>query len=155
MLIKKINSLKHIFYYHLFFSYNYLLFRSLIFSGKKIRAFNYFINFKYNLKLSENFDPFLIFLTAMIRISPEFTLSALKLSGIIYWVPAPITLKKKVTLVVRWIVKLLKSSTQQRSMQAVIKALKSSIYKKGVLIAEKKKFYSKGLVNRHLLRYFS
>lgn len=72
------------YYYYLFFSYNVLFFRSLIFSGKKLRAFNLFLDLKYSLKQEESFDPFFVFLVSMMRLSPEFTLSALKLSGIVY-----------------------------------------------------------------------
>lgn len=143
------------YYYYLFFSYNVLFFRSLIFSGKKLRAFNLFLNLKYNLKLEESFDPFFIFLVSMMKLSPEFTLSALKLSGIIYWLPIPITLKKKITLSVKWAVKLLRTKNNRRKLDVIVKALKSSIYNKGILLLEKKSFYSKGLMNRHLLKYFS
>lgn len=141
-------------YYHFFFLYNNLFFKSLIVSGKKMKAFNIFVILKYSLKLEENYDPYYVFLISMMRLSPEFVLSALKLSGIIYWLPAPITLKKKVTLSVKWAIRLLKNSRGRRKWILLIKALKSSIYNKGPLMLEYKSYYTKGLVNRQMLQYF-
>lgn len=87
-MVKKMVALSHIsknnYYHYLFFAYNSLFYNSLIFNGKKLRAFNLFIRFKYLLKREEAFDPFFTFLVAMMRLSPEFRLSALKLSGVLY-----------------------------------------------------------------------
>jgi ribosomal protein S7 len=144
------------YYYYLFFLYNMLFFKCLIFSGKKLKAFHLFLELKFRLKRAEKFDPFFIFLVAMMRVSPQFALSALKLSGIIYWVPISIYLRKKIFLSVKWVVKLIRLGQRKgKKMEGLVKALILSIYNKGTFIVEKKKFYSKGIVNRHLLRFFS
>lgn len=55
-------------------SYHNLFYRSLIFKGKKLWAFNFLCNLKYELKIKENIEPFWIFLVALIKISPEVLL---------------------------------------------------------------------------------
>lgn len=142
-------------YEFLFFSYNSAFFKLLIGAGAKIRAFNLFVQLKYKLKVEEDFDPYIIFLVSMMKISPQFTLSALKLSGVVYWVPIPIFLRKKITLSIKWVIALIRKIDANKRLEALVKAMTNSIYNKGILMVEKKNFYSKGLVNRHLLKFFS
>src|SRR5699024_12107753 len=90
-------------YLKLWYRYHRLFFHRLICRGKKIIAFNTFINVKYRLKLSEETNPYLTFLAAMIKASPTIFLLPLKTGRFLHGVPAPITSKKKLTLAVSWV----------------------------------------------------
>src|SRR3546814_2431241 len=54
---------------------------SLIFNGKKLKAFNNFLKIKQGLKLKEFFDPYIIFLVSMMKITPDISFLSLKLGG--------------------------------------------------------------------------
>jgi hypothetical protein len=64
-------------------------------------AFNNFLKIKQGLKLREKFDPFLIFLVSMMKITPNVILMPLKKSGVMQGVPFPISFKKQVTFAVK------------------------------------------------------
>jgi ribosomal protein S7 len=74
-----------------------LFFGFLIIKGKKIKAFNTFLKIKNQLKKRECFDPALIFLVALIKVTPVVILRPYKVSGVVYGVPLPITYKKQFT----------------------------------------------------------
>ena len=78
-----------------------MFFGALISSGKKIKAFNKFIQIKYHLKQIETLDPYLIFLTALIRVTPSIYLRPLRLGSFTQGVPLPITEKKRATFAVK------------------------------------------------------
>jgi len=78
------------------YKYHYHFFQSLIYCGRKLWAFNFFINIKYGLKQIENIDPLIIFFVAIINISPEVLLFPLKLGGLVSEVPMPISVKKQI-----------------------------------------------------------
>jgi len=80
------------------YKYHYHFFQSLINCGKKLWAFNFFLDIKYGLKKIENIDPLIIFFVAIINISPEILLFPLKLGGLVSEVPMPISVKNKLFL---------------------------------------------------------
>ncbi len=77
--------------------------------GFKIFAFNRFILIKEELKLKEKGDPYLIFLVALMKISPKLKLQQMKMFGINIKLPLPVTQKKGIVLAVKWALKLLKN----------------------------------------------
>jgi ribosomal protein S7 len=73
----------------------------LIFNGNKLRAFNQVLCIKQGLKHREMNDPFLIFLVAMMKITPDIMFSSIKLGGASYNVPLPITENQRVVFSVK------------------------------------------------------
>lgn len=86
---------------HLLFRYHNLFFGRLITKGKKIRAFNKFVELKKILKDKESVDPLLIFLVAMINITPIIFARPLKLGAQVHGVPTPIREAKQVSFAVK------------------------------------------------------
>jgi len=76
-------------------------FGSLLFRGKKILAFNTFLQIKNGLKRKEKFDPFLVFLVAMMKITPSLVLLPIRKSGALHGVPFPISQRKQITFAVK------------------------------------------------------
>jgi len=128
-----------------------VFFGSLIFSGFKLVAFNNFIKIKQGLKKKEFLDPYKLFLVAMMMITPNIYLLPLKLGGRAVGVPLPITEKKKVTMGVKFLLKLLKDKNHVLSIETVVNLLVSSIYGKGLSIEKKLAINKVGSLNRHLL----
>jgi len=128
-----------------------VFFGSLIFSGFKLVAFNNFVKIKQGLKKKEFFDPYKLFLVAMMMVTPNIYLLPLKLGGRAVGVPLPITEKKKVTMGVKFLVKLLKDKNHVLSVEAVVELLVFSIYGKGLSIEKKQAVNKIGSLNRHLL----
>jgi ribosomal protein S7 len=62
-----------------------------------LSAFFFFLKLKKYLKIKEESDPFLIFLVAMLRITPNIILLPLKKGGALQGIPFPISEKKKIT----------------------------------------------------------
>jgi len=77
------------------------MFGSLIFRGRKLTAFKMMLNIKARLKEKEGVEPSLIFLVAMLRITPEIMLRFVKMGGSRQGVPAPISSKKRITFAVK------------------------------------------------------
>lgn len=77
-----------------------LFFGSLIFKGKKIWAFNFFLNLKAELKKREQIDPFWLLLISFMKIMPEIMLFPRKLGGRVQGVPLPISERKQYTFVI-------------------------------------------------------
>ena len=59
------------YYIYLGFRYHNLFFCSLINDGKKLKAFNFLLKLKYNLKIKEITDPYNIILISFMNITPE------------------------------------------------------------------------------------
>jgi hypothetical protein len=74
ILKRRIQLVNHDFYFHNWFCYHISFFGSLIFHGKKLSAFGFFLRLKYELKLRELNDPYLIFLVAMMKVTPKILL---------------------------------------------------------------------------------
>jgi small subunit ribosomal protein S7 len=145
-------SLLDNYYWQLWFRYHTVFFGSLISSGNKLRAFNMFVLIKQGLKLKELIDPVKSFLVSMMMITPNIYLLPLKLGGRSVGVPMPITEKKKVTMGVRFILKLLRERAVSLSVKSVVDTLVSSIYGRGLAIERKQSIYKNGIINRHLLK---
>lgn len=142
------------FYLQLWFNYHKLFFCSLISKGKKIKAFNTFLKIKNVLKTKEDYDPSLVFLVALIKITPVVILRPFKTSGVVHGVPLPITYKKQFTFACKWVIKLLKDSFRSVSPNDVADLLVSSIYDKGLAIKRREDVYKAAYLNRHLLKFF-
>jgi len=117
----------------------------------KLRAFNNFILVKQGLKLKELTDPYKLFLVSMMRVTPNIYLLPLKLGGRSVGVPLPITEKNKVTMGVKFVIKLLRDKSDSLSINAVVDLLVAAIYGKGPAIERKQAVYKTGSLNRHLL----
>ena len=147
-------SFWHDYYWNIWFVYHNVFFGSLISRGKKLLAYNMFLNIKYQLKIKEKFDPYFVFLIAMMKISPSVLLIPLKRSGVIQGVPFPITDRKKVTFAIKWVIKLLKDSKKVVTVARIVELLVSSIYGRGATIKKKRMYYFKGINNRGLLKFY-
>lgn len=139
------------YYWQLWFRYNITFFGSLIFSGKKLNAFNMFVKVKQGLKMRELADPSKSFLVSMMMVTPNVYLLPLKLGGRSVGVPMPISEKKKITMGVKFIIKLLKERAVNLSVKSLVDLLVSSIYGQGPAIEKKFNVYKTGSSNRHLL----
>jgi small subunit ribosomal protein S7 len=132
--------------------YHRLFFGALIFRGRKLAAFNMFMNIKYQLKLRESYDPYFIFYVAMLKITPEVFLVTLPLGSVKYGVPLPITEIKKISFAVKWIVKLLKNKNSKVTVKTITDLLIASVYSKGDAIKKKEEIYKIARLNRHLVK---
>lgn len=141
-------------YSYLWFRYHRLFFKSLIFRGRKLWAFKFFISLKYELKNRENIDPFWILLVSLMKVTPEILLYPKKLGGKINWVPLPIGERKQYTFAVKWVIKLLKDKNRIITINSLSDCLISAIYDKGPSIEKKISVYKIADNNRHLVRFF-
>jgi len=123
----------------------------LIYAGRKLYAFNFLLKIKQGLKLKELKDPIKIFLVSLMMVSPNIYLLSLKLGGRSVGVPLPITEKKKISLGVKFIVKLLKQKFSSLSVRLLVDTLVTSIYGKSLAIERKINVYKTSSQNRHLL----
>lgn len=64
-------------------------------------AFKFIISLKQFLKLKEGFDPYLIFLVAMLQVTPNLLLRAIRMGSGSKNVPLPISEKKKIAFAIR------------------------------------------------------
>jgi len=145
---------KYEYYSYLWYRYHRLFFKSLIFKGRKLWAFNFFINLKYELKLQEKIDPFWTFIIALMKITPEVMLFPKKLGGVIHWVPLPIGERKKYTFAVRWVIKLVRDKNRIITIKNLTESLISAIYNRGISIEKKLSVYKTAGTNRHLVKFF-
>lgn len=143
------------YYFQIWFRYHTCFFKSLIFKGNKIRAFNLFVNVKKGLKNKEFLDPYLVFLVAMIKITPFVLLRIKRLGGMRHGVPMPISLKKRIVFSVKWVIKLLRDKNINISADIVADLLVSSIYDKGLSIEKKSSVYKTARRNRHMIKFFN
>jgi ribosomal protein S7 len=67
----------------------------------RMQAFAWFLDIKQGLKEKEHFDPYFIFLIAMLKITPNFIFSLLKLGGASYNVPIAISEHKRIVFSVK------------------------------------------------------
>ena len=139
---------------YIWYKYHFHFFRSLITCGNKLRAFNFFIKLKFNLKQHEKIDPLLIFFLAMSNITPEVLLFPLKMAGIINEVAMPITIRKQIIFATKWVIKLLKDKYRIYKLSTITQLLLSAIRNKGLSIKKKEQVYSEAIRNRYLTKYF-
>jgi ribosomal protein S7 len=94
-------NVKFDYYSYFWYRYHRIFFRSLIFRGRKLWAFRFFINLKYELKKRELIDPFWVFLISLMKITPDLLLFPLKLGGVLQGVPLPISERKQYTFSIK------------------------------------------------------
>jgi len=116
-----------------------------------LHAFNFLIKIKQGLKLKENIDPLKVFLVSLMSVTPNIYLLPLKLGGRSVGVPLPISEKKKISLGVKFIIKLLRDKHGSLSAKLIVDTLVSSAYGKGPAIERKLGLYKTSNQNRHLL----
>lgn len=139
---------------YLWFRYHKLFFGSLIFRGRKLWAFNFFLRLKYELKIREGIDSFWVFLVAVMQITPDMLLFPKKMGGAIHYVPMPIGERKQYTFAIKWIIKLLRDKNNL-TLDEVASTLVNAIYQEGLSYNFKLDYYNRGMANRHLIRYFN
>jgi len=129
---KFIYKLEYDSFLYLYFYYHEYFWKSILKKGLKLRTINLFYNLKYQLKLRENTEPYLIFLVAMLNISPQIFPRKLWVAGANRTLAFPIFLKKQVFLGIRW---LLQYSRENRKLNIdkLIQVLIESLYNKGAL----------------------
>jgi len=66
--------------------------------GLKLRAFNFFLKIKKELKVREDFDPSFVFLISMINITPSLMIKHVERRGVLYKIPFPVSYWKKIIL---------------------------------------------------------
>ena len=142
------------FYIQIWFKYHSLFFGSLIINGKKLTAFFQFLKIKQGLKLRESYDPYFLFLVALMRATPNLVLMPIRLGGSSQGVPMPITEKKRIIFGVKWSLKILKEKKIGFSVNNIVDILLSSIYSKSVAIEKRTSVHKAGSRNRHLLKFF-
>lgn len=142
------------YYSYIWYRYHRLFFRSLIFRGRKLWAFNFFVDLKFQLKCRELVDPFWIFLISLMKITPDLMLFPLKLGGVLQGVPLPITERKQYTFAVKWTIKLLRDKYRSINITNLVDILVMAIYGKGLAIEKKMSVYQTSTLNRHLIKFF-
>lgn len=140
------------YYDHIFFSYQTKFLGSLIFRGKKQNAFNFVLKVKESLKIKEKVDPSLIFLVALLNITPQVNLKPMKMGSSLYGVPMPIGENKKITLAIKWLFNIAKSKNRKIDVPVLVDLLITSAYKKGDVIKKKSDYYSLAARNRFLIK---
>jgi len=136
----------------LWFNYHFLFFRSLIFRGLKLRAFNYFCKIKYFIKQLEFYDPSFVFLLCMLSITPSLFLRSANSFGSSNQIPFPLDYWKKISFGCRWVIKLLKDTNRVITVKSVVDLLVSSLYNKGLAIKKKQEVYKIAALNSYLLK---
>lgn len=120
--------------FYLWYNFHGSFFNTLMKHGFKIFAFNRFILIKEELKLKEKGDPYLIFLVALMKISPKLKLQQMKMFSINIKLPLPVTQKKGIVLAVKWALKLLKNKKWSIKVSTIVDHLISTIYNKGIAV---------------------
>lgn len=138
--LRRLNKIWYNYYYHLLYCYQNIFFNSLIFRGNKLRAFNNFLEVKNTLKIREKNHPYLIFLVAMMSVSPNIFIMPKKLGKFTHGIPFPITLRKKIIFGAKWSIKLLKDSKKVLKVNDLATLLINSIYGEES-VAEKKELF--------------
>lgn len=154
ILLKQNRKIWYNYYWQIWFRYHTVFFGSLIFNGKKLKAYNNFLKIKQGLKSKEFFDPYIIFLVSMMKITPDIVFLSVKLGGSSKGVPMPISEKKRIVFGVKWVLKLLKDKYKFLTVPLIVDVLVSTLYDKGLSLEKKRSVYKAGSLNRHLLKFF-
>jgi ribosomal protein S7 len=142
------------YYPYLWYRYHKLFLGSLIFRGRKLWAFNFFCNLKFEFKKREAVDPFWIFLIGLMKITPEVLLIPRKIGGKIQGVPLPISERKQYTFSVKWVIKLIRDKHKLITLNNIAETIIQAIYDKGDSYEKKRSIYFTSNINRHLIRYY-
>lgn len=139
------------YYIYLGFHYHNLFFCSLIKEGKKLKAFNFLLLLKANLKTKEVADPFYILLISFMNITPEVFLRYYRSGSVKYGVGMPISERKKITFAIKWTVKLLKDKNRSLTIDNLSDAIIGSLYNKSESFKLKNELYKLAINNRYLI----
>jgi len=145
-------SAKYDYVIYLWYRSSRLFFQSLIFKGNKLWAFNFFLNFKYELKCRECIEPFWLFLIGFMKIMPDILLFPRKLGGRIQGIPLPISERKQYTFTIKWLIKYIRDK-QKITVSNLADLLISAIYEQGAAFEQKLSVYKNSTDNRHLLKF--
>jgi len=89
------------YYVYLAFCYHNLFFCRLIKEGKKLKAFNFLLLLKFNLKLREMVDPYIIIFIAFMNITPEVFLRYFRSGSVKNGVGMPLSQGKKISFAIK------------------------------------------------------
>jgi len=142
------------YYPYMWYRGHRLLFQSLIFKGRKLWAFNFLGELKYELKVRESIDPFWSFLIGLMKIMPLVILFPKRVSGVIQGVPLPIIERKQYTYAIKWIVKVIRDKFRVVSLSKVADSLALAIYEKGDAFETKVGVYKVAVENQHMARHY-
>jgi ribosomal protein S7 len=145
---------RHNYYLRLYDTYHHLFFRSLIFRGRKIWAFNFFVNLKFELKKRERIDPFWVLLVSLLKITPDFILLPRKLGGTTKYVGLPIIEKKRYRFAINFVIKSIRDKDMVIKIKTISDVLLSALQGQGLAIDKKMSIYNTALQNRYLIRFF-
>lgn len=148
---RQIRTLLDNYYWHLWYRYNLIFFSSLIFSGRKLFAFNLFVKVKDGLKRKEQMDTYRAFLTAMMMVTPSVTLLPIKMGGRSIGVPLPIRERKRITMGVKFVIQTLHQRSFNLSADVLVNTLASAIHSQGIAVERKEQIHKVSSLNRHLL----
>lgn len=137
------------FYYWL----HILFFCTLIWSGKKLLAFNFFLRIKEGLKNVNLLHPNSVFFSATLAVKPVIYLKPLRMAGKTYGVPTYMSQKKSIIFAIRLILKTLKDKYRVVRMNDIISVLDLASKNKGLAIEKKLEIYKTSLENKHLTFY--
>jgi len=149
---KFIYKLEYDSFIYLYFYYHEYFWKSFLKKGLKLRAINFFSLVKYELKLKEKNDPYIIFLIAMLNISPQISPKKVWVAGASRTLAFPILLKRQVFLGVRWLLEYCKEN-KKLNFNKLINIIIESLYNKGELWKKKKDLYEVCIENRLFFRY--
>jgi len=145
-------SIKYDYAMYLWYRSSRLFFQSLIFKGRKLWAFQFFLNLKYELKKRELIEPFWLFLIGFMKLMPDILLFPRKLGGRIQGIPLPISERKQYTFTIKWLIKLIHDK-QRVTITSLADSLISAIYEQGLAFEQKLAVYKISTDNRHLLKF--
>lgn len=138
----------------IFYKYQRAFFGSMIWRGRKIWAYNFMQKLKYQLKLKEKIEFHIVFIFAMLNITPHILLSYLKIGGVNQGVPMVIGWKKKITYATKWLKKSLIDKYKRIKLKYLLEEILLSIHDKSLACKKKKRSYIEGFSNRFLLKKF-
>lgn len=139
---------------YILYRYHQHFFQSLIFRGRKLWAFNFFIRIKLELKLDEEMDPLLVFFLGITAITPEILMFPFKLGGIVNYVAMPISLRKQIIFATKWVIKLIRDKFKLVSLDSIAAALLDALYYENISVQRKLTDEAVAINNRYLTKYF-
>lgn len=137
---------------YLYYYYHEYFWKTQLKKGFKLRAINFFYLIKFELKLKENNDPYIIFLIAMLNISPQIFPKKLWVAGASRVLAFPILLKRQVYLGIKWLLEYCKENKRINKIK-LINIIIDSLYNKGEVWKKKKDLYDVCIENRLFFRY--
>ena len=130
-----------------------LFFCTLIWSGRKLLAFNFFLRIKEGLKSINSLHPNVAFLTATLAARPIIYLKPLRMAGKTFGVPKYMSQKKSIIFAIRLILKTLKDKYRVIKLNDVVSVLDLATKNKGLAVEKKLEIYKISLENKHLTFY--